>query len=287
MTTMLEATEYREAGTAPDRDLSPRAQARAAGLEWDSSGWLIHRRRYKIAGLDESLSAHAQWAGPTKVVRSGRRWSAVTEVYAPPRCLGDPLLDDQAGEKWELLWNAFNENVLGGTDAECCDAWEPPDAESLQQWLATAGHTATVDQQEQLRLTLKSRGCDGQVLVERRPGRLRFSMRLGLWEQLDPASELAILALAQQCNDACRFVRIGWVPREESRLLEAQVDLTGLPMTRAWSQMAETWVCAASDALQLALRRLGLEIEVLADPANHALAKEVVRRTRRNTRRPK
>ncbi len=86
--------------------------------------------------------------------------------------------------------------------------WEPPPAKMLCDWVNAAGHDAAIDEEENLRLALKRRGCDGQIRVERAAGRLRFTMLLGEWRELDEPVEAAMFSLADEANARSRLVRI-------------------------------------------------------------------------------
>ena len=113
--------------------------------------------------------------------------------------------------------------------------------------------------------------------MERATGGLRITMLLGEWRELDTAAESAMLALADEANTRSRLVRIAWVEDEkQGRRCEAQVDLSGLPFEEPLHDAAGTmWkemVRATVDGLELALRRLGLELNGLAEPKNGELA---------------
>ncbi len=115
--------------------------------------------------------------------------------------------------------------------------------------------------------------------VQRRTGRLRFVMPLGRWKNLDDAARDALLALGHAANAHCRLTRIAWVEEDGATRCEAQVDLTGLPapegeasFSRASEAMWKAMVQMTVSGLELALRRLGLEMPALADPKNREVA---------------
>jgi hypothetical protein len=159
--------------------------------------------------------------------------------------------------------------------SEAVAGWEPPAPERLTAWLIQAGYETATDKEQNLRLTLKRHGCDGQVRVERRPGRLRFVLPLGNWDRLEPPVEAALRRLTGLANDRLRLVRLAWRVKDDNHCCEAQVDLSGLPLPddhhpsreRFWQQL----VSRAVLGLHLALRQLGLELAVLADPAQDSL----------------
>lgn len=232
-------------------------------------------------GADDCLmSAHATWRGPVKLKRDGGKVVQSIELF-----LGSQLT---AGQNWALdddeqqlvqdLLTGILTRVPQWLDgSEEIDGWQPPSAKMLCEWLNAAGLEAAIDKDDNLRLALKRRGCDGQIRVEGDEGRLRFTMKLGEWRDLDETVERAMLELADEVNSHSRLVRIAWRTGEnDSRQCEAQVDLSGLPNNEPLDGPAETmWtemVRAAIDGLELALRRLGLELNGLAEPANRELA---------------
>jgi hypothetical protein len=60
-----------------------------------------------------------------------------------------------------------------------------------------------------------------------------------------------------------------------------------MPFSHELADVAREWLRVAIDSLNLALRHLGLELEVLANPINGPLVERVSERTRRGSRRPK
>lgn len=153
----------------------------------------------------------------------------------------------------------------------------------IGNWLTEAGHETAIDKKGHLRLTVKRRGCDGQIRIERQEGRLRLALTLGRWSKLEPSAEAAILRLAGEANTRSRLVRIAWLEKEGFHYCQAQVDLTGLPVGSELNSplagpralMWKGMVQAAVDALKLALKRLGLELPALGDPKNKTLAEMV------------
>jgi hypothetical protein len=249
-------------------------------IEINPSGGLTLRRPWPETEERASLAVHAAWRGPVKLRREGNAVVQQIEMFF------GPLLSEEQGmaldEEEQTRAQAFLAELLnriptwiGGVEG--VSGWEPPPAQMMSDWLNAAGHEAAIDQEENLRMALKRRGCDGQIRVERATGRLRFTMLLGEWRDLDAETEQAMLALADEANTRSRLVRIAWLENDENaRRCEAQVDLSGLPFDEPLDDAAGTmWkemVRATVDGLELALRRLGLELNGLAEPANRDLA---------------
>ena len=61
---------------------------------------------------------------------------------------------------------------------------------------------------------------------------------------------------------------------------KAQADLSQLPVGPEWEPFWRDLLPLAASSLELILRRLGLELDVLADPANQALAERLLDGTR-------
>src|SRR5262249_46800134 len=111
--------------------------------------------------------------------------------------------------------------------------------------------------------------------IERAADRLRLTLPLGTWSALAPAAQTAMRALAGEANACSRLVRIAWQAEGNACRCTAQVDLTGLPVPgasdparrRLWRDMLRLGMAG----LDLALRRLALELGVLAETQNGAL----------------
>ena len=135
-----------------------------------------------------------------------------------------------------------------------------------------------------LRLTLKRRGADGQVRLERTEKSVRFTMPLGRWKKLEPDGRRAMIALASQANAGTRLARVVWLEDTDGCRCEVACDLTGLPCE---GSICESFfgimVRMAVTGLELSLRRLALELGALARPQGRELVKQLLWR-RRNER---
>ena len=100
------------------------------------------------------------------------------------------------------------------------------------------------------------------------------------WPALSESAESALRQLACECNSGCRLARIAWFKEESASRCEAQADLSQLPVGPDWEPFWRDLLPLAAGSLELILRRLGLELDVLADPANRALADRLVRGAR-------
>jgi hypothetical protein len=243
-------------------------------LERSLQGWLTLRRQVAIHDDREPLSHHADWAGPVKlVVRDGEAEQRV-ELFLGNAMTGedDPILDEEASRGVERLTSALIERFSTLEGQTRFEGWQPPDAERLTSWLQLAGCETAIDKDHNVRFTLKRRGCDGQVRIERSEGRLRFQLGLGRWKHLGEAPAKAMRSLASRLNARSRLVRIAWLADGETASCDAQVDLSGLPvecdagphLESVWREMTRL----AVGGLQLALRQLGLELPLLADAAH-------------------
>ena len=245
-------------------------------LERSPQGWLTLRRQVAIHDDREPLSHHADWAGPVKlVVREGEAEAEQrVELFLGNAMTGedDPILDEEASRSSERLTSSLLERFSALEGQMRFDGWSPPNAERLTGWLQLAGCETAIDKDQNVRFTLKRRGCDGQVRIERSEGRLRFLLGLGRWKNLGETPAKAMKNLASRLNARSRLVRIAWLEDGETTRCEAQVDLSGLPVDGdAGPQLESVWremTRLAVGGLELALRQLGLELPLLADPAN-------------------
>ena len=235
----------------------------------------------KLAPGAEWLEAHADLAGPVKLVGKPRPAIRVEYFLGPDENDSQRLIDPSAAEQSDRLLARLIE--LGSTlgQRQRVDGWEPPDAGRLAGWLSQLGYETATDQQENLRLTLKRPGRDGQVRIERGTGRLRLAMPLGSWPALDGAPRSAMSALAGQFNDRTAIVRIAWLGEASGRQrAEAQVDLSGIPCTPADDPgLQELWrqlLRGATAGLQLALAQLALELDTLADENHRELVEALL-----------
>jgi hypothetical protein len=224
----------------------------SSGLAWrmdgDPQGWIALSRPFQANGDRESvaqglepldrevdlLAAHSNWAGPVKLLDTGNGVVQRIDI-----CLsgdrGDfmrALSDKEVVQGSERLLSELNGCAIPWFSGllEIPD-WEPPAAETLREWLDEAGQENAIDEEGNLRLTLKRFGFDGQIRIVRRRGLLRFCMPLGSWVDLDPPVEAAMTRLANEANTGCRLTRIAWLRQGNTQSCEAQVDLSGLPLS--------------------------------------------------------
>ena len=254
---------------------------------WDAHGWLTQIRRDQETEMVNPLTRHAEWLGPVKLVSHRSRLSRVTEMYLPHSHFNDCVFETEATDRRDELFEALLKEVFIGRSRTKIDGWIPPDAAVIAVWLNDAGRSVSVDDDDNLRLTLKSRGCDGQVRVSRGEGRLRLTMRLGSWGRLDPIAEKAMLELAGQANTRGRLVRIAWIEAEDKRRCEAQVDLSGMPTSAVVEPLWPDVVRSAVDGLELALRWLGMELDALADVRNRRIAEQLLKTSKRRGQKPR
>jgi hypothetical protein len=245
-------------------------ESAAAGWELIRSpgGWLTWKRPF--TGDDMEVLPHASWAGPIKLVNIRGRLEQRIEVFP-----GSNLeqLDEEAALDCMALVEDLQRLSWFRAPGKCDPDWQPPAAEVLVGWLSDAGIECAVDQDKNVRFTRKRRGCDGQVKITRGPALLRLTLPLGRWQKLDPDVEKVMLHLATLANARSRLVRIAWISEDDTRRCEAQVDLTELPEAtepgreRMWRAMLTMAVAGT----ELALRQLGLELPLLAEPGNREL----------------
>jgi hypothetical protein len=243
---------------------------------WDQSGWLIGATPCPKVDAQDPLVRHADWLGPVKLIGHGGNIRQLSEVFVSRELFGDRTFDSESNDAWESLLEDLNASVFANrSPAEKFD-WLAPDTEQLAEWLTASGFQPAVDAEKNLRLTLKARGCDGQVHVCRNDRQLRMTMRLGTWNRLDALNETAMVHLARQANDRGRLARIAWIVDGIARRCEAQIDLTGLPTDGPAQRIWPDMLCMSMLGLTLALRRLGMELEVLADPSNCDIAAQLI-----------
>jgi hypothetical protein len=250
----------------------------------DQLGWLTIERPAVGHANQERIVEHADWAGPVKL----------TAGHEGPLQRIDVFLGNQLAERFDPVLNPGAEKdldqVLSGVleqahavfsqNRAVLDRWVPPDTKTLSAWLAQAGRTVARDKDENLRMTIRASGRDGQVRVLVRQGQLRLVMPLGSWSQLSSSAESAMLRLADQANNHLRLARIAWRSTAKGACrCEAQADLTGLlwatTLNPAECGVMRDMIHMAIDGLELALRQLQFELEVLADPRHADLAEMV------------
>lgn len=243
-------------------------------LRWESGGWLVVERLLDAGERAcDPLAEHADWCGPAKLSENG---AAVLRIDLPPGSCGEPCggaSEPDAGDgASESLLTPLLARLPDWLEGRAPDDWEPPAASLLAEWITACGCEAAVDAEGSLRSVLKRKGCDGQVRIERRRGRLRCTMRIGSWSGLTDRQSEAMRRLVREVNHRTRMVRVAWLAEEETQRCEGQIDLTGFPFAdESEREGGEGWPAllqGALDGLQLALCRLGVELDVLADPRN-------------------
>jgi hypothetical protein len=247
-------------------------------------GWLTIERPAARLASSEPVVAHADWLGPVKLIGGHGGPVQRIDVFLGNHRhdLFDPLLNTGAEEDLEgVLAGVFGRaKALFSQKRAALADWLPPDGKRVVAWLSQAGHTVAMDKDENLRMTVRASGRDGQVRVVRQPGQFRFVMPLGSWTRLRSAAEAAMLRVAREANDHLRLGRIAWRAADDRCECEAQVDLTGLLVPGPSHPSGDSVICGmiqmAADALELALRQLQLELEVLADPQHEDLAEMVL-----------
>lgn len=252
-------------------------------MQTTTSGvWLTLSR-----GLEENrpccLDLHRDWAGPVKALDTEEGRIQRIDLHGAPD-VTDPMIDEEGAVAAERLM----QNLHACADAwfagkPLIHGWTPPPAKTLSTWLVEAGCEAAVDGEGHLRCTVKRRGRDGQIRVYREEGSLRFTMPLAQGKGLELETMGAMTRLAIEANARCKLARIARVKEEGDLCFEAQVDLSGLPwMEEAdrptltlWQGMIRMTVLS----LELALRRLGLELPLLADANHPELLHWILKRT--------
>jgi hypothetical protein len=245
-------------------------------VERRPDGWLVVTRPFAAADGLDPLAAHADWAGCVKLVQCGAALEQRFEYFLGGAAV---TFDEEAAAEGEQLARELVQGAADFDGAARVAGWEPPAAGVLAAWLTEVGHESAADKDGNLRLTLKRRGCDGQVRLERGPGRLRLTMPFGLWKPLGVARASAMRHLAGLANAHGRLVRIAWHTEGDAQRCEAQVDLSGLVSADADAPghqcLGRDLLRLAVRGLELALRRLGLELPALAEPRNEELAAAV------------
>lgn len=259
----------------------------SAGDGWevsqDALGWLGMWRPADECPPDGALAEHADWIGPTKLVCARGRVIQRVDFFLGRRrwSAPDASLDFGAASLRVDLADELRQlahDVLGGPRPPA--DWRPPPARSMAEWLEAAGHVVAMDRDGNLRLTLTRPGCDGQICATVQPGRCRFTMPLGQWQDLPDAAEAAMLCLIHQANARLRLVRLAWTIQGSRRRGEAQVDLSGLPWADPCPEpMLDLWRAMVEEAmagLERALLWLGHELPLLALPEHGALAESLL-----------
>jgi hypothetical protein len=278
----LQATASRR-GTAAHRVDDHRTR-HAGPRDWEVArrgGWLTVSRWGHAGDETDVLTRHGDWAGPVKQIEAPRGGCTQRfDFYVGHDTAGQPheAVDPEAAAALMQLQSDLVDLALQFDGAPVIDGWTPPAADTLAEWLTRTGREVAIDKEQNLRLTLKRRGCDGQVRVDRAAGRLRFVMPLGRWSDVSRDAERAMRDLACEANARARLVRIVWVADGAARRCDAQVDLSGLPVAHTDARHDQFWqgmTRMAVAGLELALRQLGLELGVLADPRHRDLVELV------------
>ena len=248
-----------------------RSDSSRASVTSDPAGWITRSVPYRGLKGREPLAIHGGWPGPHKLVQRGRGFVRVSEVFVDPHVERDVSCFAEETDECARLIERLVQETLTPQGKLPLDNWQPPGAADLSDYLQISGHEPTTDEQENLRLTLKNRGCDGQIRLQRAPGRLRLTMQVGTWDALDETQEQAMLKLARCHNNRVRLVRIAWETEGSSRRCTAQIDLSGLPCHPDLAWFWSSILRMAIGGLELTLHQMGKELNVLADPRQEHL----------------
>lgn len=239
---------------------------------WEPSGWLCQSLPLAIDDAQDPLSAHSDWLGPAKLVGIDGTARRVTEVFVSRESFGDQVYEEASRRQCESLLKELSRVCTAVL--EPLPDWVAPETEDLMRWLTIGGFQPAIDEANNIRMMLKVRGRDGQVQLQRTAERLRFTMKIGTWSNLAPESEQGMLRLARQANANGRLARVAWIIDGNKRRCEGQVDLTGLPTAGSAERIWPDTMCMSMHGLELLLRRLSIELEVLANSANIAVAEQ-------------
>ena len=268
------------AGFQKDQDLcwfTPGSEDPGWALRTHPSGFISFYRPFAVTGKQEVLALHGCWEGPVKLARHHAHLEQRFDFFIAPDLGDDPILDSEASGRFESLAAAVVRQLAREDFGPSASEWEPPATEKLLSWLSESGHSAVTDDKGHLRMTLKRHGCPGQVRIIRESGCLRLVLPLGQWEKLLPAARKSLLCLAHNENSMNRLARIVWQCEGSRCAIEAQVDLTGLPVENDLAEsFSRDMLKMAVASLDLVLRQMGLEVSVLAAPENRKLANQVL-----------
>jgi hypothetical protein len=233
------------------------------------------------SGMPCCLDLHRDWAGPVKALDTEEGRIQRIDLHGAFD-VTDPTIDEEgalAAERLMQRLNARAEDWFAGKAS--IHGWTPPPAKTLRTWLVEAGCEAAIDGEDHLRCTLKRRGCDGQVRVFRDEGRLRFTMPLAQGRGLVFKTYAAMSKLALEANARCKLARIARMKEKAAVRFEAQVDLSGLPWLddRPTIALWKGMISRTALSLELALRRLGLELPLLAQAGHPELFHWILKRT--------
>jgi hypothetical protein len=214
----------------------------------------------------EPLTLHDSWAGPFKLAHRQGKLEQRCDLFVSPSF--DDFDEEVAGQL-ELLLGKVMQRLDSINHNSLDPDWKAPDSQKLLAWLSQGGNQVTLDEQQNLRMTLKRSGATARIRLIRQGG-LRFVLPLGEWEGIDPSVQRAILLLARRANDVNRLARIVWRSEEDRHCVEAQVDLSGLATENIDEKFWKELIHVSVAALELAFRQLAVEFLVLADSANQS-----------------
>ena len=241
-----------------------------AGHSWElrrhPAGFVCFCRPFSVADGEEPLTLHDSWAGPFKLAHRQGKLEQRCEFFVSP-FFED--LDEEVAAQLELLLGQVMKRLDSINQNSLDPDWQAPDSQKLLAWLSQGGNQVTLDEQQNLRMTLKRSGATARIRLIRQGG-LRFVLPLGEWEGIDPSVQRAILLLAGRANAVNRLARIVWRSKENRHYVEAQVDLTGLATENIDEKFWKEMIHMSVAALELAFRQLALEFLVLADPVNRS-----------------
>ena len=241
-----------------------------AGHSWElrrhPAGFVCFCRPFSVADGEEPLTLHDSWAGPFKLAHRQGKLEQRCEFFVSP-FFED--LDEEVAAQLELLLGQVMKRLDSINQNSLDPDWQAPDSQKLLAWLSQGGNQVTLDEQQNLRMTLKRSGATARIRLIRQGG-LRFVLPLGEWEGIDPSVQRAILLLARRANAANRLARIVWRSEENRHCVEAQVDLSGLATENIDEKFWKELIQMSVGALELAFRQLALEFLVLADPVNRS-----------------
>ena len=239
-----------------------------AGHSWElhrhPAGFVCFCRPFSVVDGEEPLTLHDSWAGPFKLAHRQGKLEQRCDLFVSPSFED---LDEEVAGQLELLLGKVMQRLDSINQNSLDPDWQAPDSQKLLDWLSQGGNQVTLDEQQNLRMTLKRSGATARIRLIRQGG-LRFVLPLGEWEGIDPSVQRAILLLARRANDVNRLARIVWRSGENRHCVEAQVDLSGLATENIDEKFWKEWILISVAALELAFRQLALEFLVLADPVN-------------------
>ena len=249
------------------------------GQSWELrrhlAGFVSFWRPFSVADGEEPLSLHDAWAGPFKLAHRQGKLEQRFDFYVSPFL--EDLDEEVAGQLEQLLGQAMKQ--LASINQKSLDSnWQAPDSQKLLAWLSQGGNQVTLDEQQNLRMTLKRSGATARIRLIRENERLRFVLPLGQWEGIEPPVQGAILLLARRANAVNRLARVVWMSDENCHRVEAQVDLTGFASESLDETFWKETVHMSVGALDLAFRQLALEFRVLAEPVNRGFVDQMLAR---------